>query len=417
MTVSAHRAGRVGAAVGVVLALVLTACAGGDQEAVSASSDDDAPSAGPEAAEENDTATGAADATPEEAAANTAPPADRTITIAGTGDVLPHASVVARAKANAGSGEDYDFTPMFAEIQPFISSADLALCHMETPISPDNSVITQPRVLVFSSPTELAANLASVGYDGCDFASNHTIDQGVGGLKATEDVITDAGLGYAGPTGYQDRTDEQQVFDVKGVAVAHLAYTYTLTNASEPNTDVPPDAPWVSQSLWPLNGSEGIVDDASRARSDGAELVVVSMHWGQEYNRAPTQDQTTIATTLLESGEVDLILGTHVHLPQACEEINDRFVLYGLGNSLSNQSPDVDSRLKTATQEGMIAAVTLTLSGDGKVTSALAVQPTRVNLDGHIIEPVGPDNFPETAARTAETLTSLGNCDPDILEP
>jgi len=402
--------------VAVSLALLLAACGGGDDPADSPEPSDAAASASPDAAVDDETTT--AETTDETAETTEAAP-DRTITIAASGDVLPHASVVANAKANANSNssDDYDFSPMFAEIEPLISSADLALCHMETPISADNTTITQPRVLIFSSPRELAANLATAGYDGCDFASNHTIDQGLSGLKDTEDVITDAGLGYAGPTGYEDRAGEQQIFDVEGIKVAHLAYTYTFPNASEPNTDVPAFAPWMSPTLWPLAGSEGILSDAEQARGDGAELVVVSMHWGQEYNTTPTDAQTEIADELLKSGEVDLILGTHVHVPQACEEINDRFVLYGLGNSLSNQSPDVDSRLRVATQEGMVAEVTLTLRGDGEVTSSLAVQPTRVNLNGHIIEPVGPDNFPETAQRTEETLTSLGTCEPEILEP
>lgn len=417
MTQSPRPGARVATTVAVSLALLLAACSGGDEPAASPDANDSAASPGPEAAADSEATTAATEPTADEAAVTTETPADRTITIAGTGDVLPHALVVANAKANAGSGEDYNFSPMFDEIKPLISSADLALCHMETPISADNTTLTQPRVLVFSSPRELAGNLASAGYDGCDFASNHTIDQGLRGLKDTEDVITEAGLGYAGPTGYEDRADAQQVFDVEGIKVAHLAYTYTFPNASEPNTDVPSFAGWIAPSLWPLAGSQGILDDADRARDDGAELVVVSMHWGQEYNTSPTTDQTEIAEELLESGAVDLILGTHVHVPQACEQINDRFVLYGLGNSLSNQSPDVDSRLRVATQEGMVAAVTVTLAGDGKVTSSLAVQPTRVNLDGHVIEPVGPDHFPETAQRTEETLRSLGNCEPEILEP
>ncbi len=414
MTSSARPRARAATGVAVSLSLMLAACGGGDEPSDSPDGSDSQAPASPESAVDREAT---AEATTDEAAATTETLADRSITIAATGDVLPHASVVANAKANAGSGEDYDFGPMFAEIEPLISSADLALCHMETPISADNTTITQPRVLIFSSPRELAANLASAGYDGCDFASNHTIDQGLSGLTDTEDVLTDAGLGYAGPTGYEDRAGEQQMFDVEGIKVAHLAYTYTFPNASEPNTDVPSFAPWMAPSLWPLAGSEGILSDAEEARGDGAELVVVSMHWGQEYNTAPTDAQTKIADELLESGEVDLILGTHVHVPQACEEINNRFALYGLGNSLSNQSPDVDSRLRVETQEGMVAEVTLTLRGDGEVTSSLAVQPTRVNLNGHVIEPVGPDHFPETARRTQETLTSLGTCDPEILKP
>ncbi|MGB3258135.1 MAG: CapA family protein [Ornithinimicrobium sp.] len=90
---------------------------------------------------------------------------------------------------------------------------------------------------------------------------------------------------------------------------------------------------------------------------------------------------------MLGSGAVDLILGTHVHVPQPCERINGRYVLYGMGNSLSNQSPDSDPRLRPETQDGMVA-------------------------DGHVIEPVGPQHQPESADRPMSTLRSLGSCDP-----
>lgn len=344
------------------------------------------------------------------------PPVERTITIAASGDQLPHAPVLRSAAAHA-TGGGYDFGPMFAQIKPLVSSADLALCHMETPLSADNTNLTQPGAMSFASPRELADGLADAGYDGCDFASNHTMDRGVSGLAETEDVLNGAGLGYAGPSGHEDRAGEAHTYEVGDVAVAHLAYTYTLLNAGDPTTDVPGDAPWLAESLWPVTGSAGIAKDAQQARADGADVVVVSMHWGAEYRTEPTTDQTEMGHELLESSDVDLILGTHVHVPQPCAKINDRFVLHGMGNSLSNQSPDVDSRLRAETQDGMVAQVTLTLAGDGTVTSELAVQPTRVDLIGHVIEPVGPDHHPESAQRTMDTLASLGTCKPSTLTP
>ncbi|MGB5935043.1 MAG: CapA family protein [Ornithinimicrobium sp.] len=400
MSQQTHRGTLVAGSLGLAIGLTMAGCGAEDPESSDGAS--------------SQTQEGQDSATTEETASES--PADRTITIAASGDELPHAPVLESASANA-SGGGYDFGPMFAQIEPLVSSADLALCHMETPLSADNTNLTQPRVLSFASPHELADDLAAAGYDGCDFASNHTMDRGVSGLAETEDVLNDADLGYAGPSGYQDRAGEAYTYDVEGVTVAHLAYTYTLPNASEPTTDVPGDAPWLAESLWPVTGSEGIEGDAQRAREDGADVVVVSMHWGAEYNTEPTTDQTEIAQELLESSAVDLILGTHVHVPQPCAKINDRFVLYGLGNSLSNQSPEVDSRLRTETQEGMGAEVTLTVAGDGAVTSKLAVQPTRVNLNGHVVEPVGPQNYPESAQRTMDTLTSLGTCKPSTLTP
>ncbi len=396
-----------------MLTLVLALSAAGCSSSPDSTADED-PAVSAKAGEDS----GSAPQTVAEAETSTSgPPPDRTITIAASGDELPHSSVLDSAAANAGGNGGYDFGPMFAQIEPLVASADLALCHMETPLSATNTNLTQSRVLSFASPHELAEDMAEAGYDGCDFASNHTMDRGVTGLAETEDVLEESGLGYAGPTGYEDRAGQAHVYEVDDVTVAHLGYTYTLPNSGEPTTTVPDEAPWLAESLWPVTGSQGIVDDAERAREDGADVVVLSMHWGNEYRTEPSTDQTEIAQTLLESGAVDLILGTHVHVPQPCEEINGRYVLYGMGNSLSNQSPDVDSRLRSETQEGMVAEVTLTLDGDGEITSSLAVQPTRVNLDGHVIETTGPQHHPDSAERTMNTLTSLGSCDATTITP
>lgn len=385
----------------------LTGCAGGGEPAEL----DASPSGSGQGSEPGE------DPQPEGAERTTQAPRERSITIVATGDVLPHAPVLQSAAAYATAEGEYDFGPMFAEIEPLVSAADIALCHMETPLSEDNTGLTQPRVLSFATPHEIATALNQAGYDGCDFASNHTMDRGVEGLAETEDVLREAGLGYAGPTGYEDRAGVPQTYTVDGVVVAHLAYTYTLPNAAAPTTDVPDGAEWLGESLWPLAQAEGIIEDATDARDEGADVVVVSMHWGQEYSTAATTEQMELAESLLTSDEVDLILGTHVHVPQPCAKINGRYVLYGLGNSLSNQSPDVDARLRPETQEGMVAQVELTLTPGGEVSSELAVQPTRVNLAGHIIEPAGAQDHPETATRTMRTLAEQASCEPKELTP
>jgi poly-gamma-glutamate synthesis protein (capsule biosynthesis protein) len=263
--------------------------------------------------------------------------------------------------------------------------------------------------LVFNSPREVATGLASAGFDGCDFASNHNWDQGVEGLGETVDVVEGAGLAYAGPHAQEARAGEAAVHEVDGVGVAHLAYSYTMFNTWGPNTEVPPEAPWAARAMWPVVEADGIIADARAAREDGARLVVVSMHWGEEYVATPTAEQRQLARALLQSGTVDLILGTHVHVIQPCETINGRTVFYGLGNFLSNQSPDTTrGALSEATQEGMVVRATFTVGPDGAVTSGVDYQPTRVDLDGHVIELATPDEHPATYERTVETVASLG---------
>ncbi|MFK5646257.1 CapA family protein [Ornithinimicrobium sp. LYQ121] len=343
------------------------------------------------------------------------------VTLAATGDILAHSRLNLTANAYAGSVEGrYDYGPMFADVAPLISQADLALCHLETPLSPDNTNLSVPDTLVFNTPHEMATALADAGVDGCDFASNHTMDMGLGGLEATEQVMRDAGMGYAGPTAHEDRAGLAEVYDVPteggNAQVAHLAYTYTYPNAGMPTTDIPGDAPWLVASSWPNLGSEGIAEQARAAKDDGADFVVVSMHWGNEYQAQPTEDQTQIAQDLLGSGEVDLILGTHVHVIQPCEEVDGKQVVYGLGNFLSNQSPDTNVNLVPATQEGMVASFTLRRDTDGVVTTQMDYQPTRVEIvpgqqpGPHVVRLVSPETDPETWERTTTTVDLLGGC-------
>ena len=134
--------------------------------------------------------------------------------------------------------------------------------------------------------------------------------------------------------------------EANGLRVAHLAYSYAIINQGEPTTQAPPDAPWLHSSLWLARGARGIRADARAARAQGADVVVASLHWGAEYVTAPTGQQRELARALLRSGDVDLILGTHVHVIQPCERIAGRYVFYGLGNSLSNQSPTTSPALR-----------------------------------------------------------------------
>lgn len=342
------------------------------------------------------------------------------ITLAAGGDVLAHTAVNKTAAGNAGGEGRYDYGPMFADVAPVVSAADLSLCHLETPLSPDDSDLSAPGVLSFNSPHELADAVGGAGFDGCDFASNHTMDRGLTGLAATEQVVRDAGLGYAGPTATKTRAGAAEVYRLRReagqVTVAHLAYTYTYPNSGTPTTTIPSEAPWLAKASWPSIGSAGILEQAERAKADGADFVVVSMHWGQEYQARPTAQQRRIARELLRSDAVDLVLGTHAHVIQPCERINDKHVAYGLGNLLSNQSPDTATGLLPATQEGMVATFTLTKDAQGRVTTAMRYQPTRVEIrpgdrpGPHVIRLVSPSSHPETWARTTATVQSLGGC-------
>lgn len=277
--------------------------------------------------------------------------APRSFTVAVTGDLLVHLPVASRARAyGRDAGRGHDFGPMFAEVAPVLQAADLAICHQETPLSRDDSDLSgYPR---FNAPRGLAASAAAAGYDRCSTASNHSIDQGPDGIAATIEALEAAGLSWAGTARTAaEAAPAAQLLDVAGVRVAHLAYTYGLNGLL-----VPEDRPW----LVNLIDADRVLADAAAAVAASAEFVLVSMHWGAEYRAEPTPEQRELATALLASPDVDLVVGHHTHVVGAIERIGTEYVIYGLGNFLSNQTPRC---CPAASQDGLLVVVSVTETG------------------------------------------------------
>lgn len=272
-----------------------------------------------------------------------------------SGDILPHSPLWRQAARNAAAaGSDgYDFSPMLAELRAVHDGVDLAVCHLETPIAPAGEAYsTMPR---YGVPAEIAAAIAAAGFDRCSTASNHTADRGVAGIDRTVEVLTAAGIGQAGMA---RRPGEiaPTVFDVAGVAVTHLSYTWSYNGLSLPEGE-----PWRSALIDP----DRILTDARRARELGAEVVVVSLHWGAEGVHAPTPYQRDVAELITAPGTIDLVVGHHAHVLQPIEQVNGTWVLFGLGNVLSNL-PTSD-RWPAASQDAAIVTVTVDVASDGDV--------------------------------------------------
>ncbi len=273
----------------------------------------------------------------------TTPPPPKPITVAFTGDILLHAPVFDQAAVNGrADGLPFDFRPMFAQVKPQLSAADLAICHQETVLSAnDVGLIGYP---VFNSPHEIAPAIAWAGYDGCSTASNHSFDQGAGGVASTIAALDAAHVEHAG-TATSAAGDLPEVHVVRGVKIALLDYTYGLNGFVLP----------AGQSyLVNLINVPTILADAHKARLAGAQIVIVQMHWGNEYVATPSPEQRTEATEILASPDVDAIVGGHVHVIQPVEKIGTKYVVYGTGNFLSNQSGEC---CPTSSQDGVIVTL------------------------------------------------------------
>lgn len=256
----------------------------------------------------------------------------RGFTLVASGDVLPHDSIIERARYDAG-GAGYDFRPMLSGVRSVVDSADVALCHMETVYGTGGDYTGYP---LFKSPPEVAHGLAATGYDGCSTASDHSLDDGADGIRRTLDALDRAGVRHAGSARTEREARTATVLRAGPARVAHLAYTHDTNGLP-----LPPDEPWAVN----LVDEARIVADARTAREAGADVVVVSLHWGTEWQEAPDERQIALTRSLTASAtggrpDIDLILGTHAHVPQAYEKVNGTWVIYGMGDQIAGEMTD-----------------------------------------------------------------------------
>ncbi len=295
-----------------------------------------------------------------------------------SGDTLIHRPIVRQAATYAG-GNGYDFAPMFARIAPLVSSVDLGVCHMETPVAPPGEELSGHPI--YGVPVQVLAGVASAGYDRCSSASNHTLDRGLKGIDATVNGLEAAGLGNSGMA-RTPAESEPQVFVVRGVRMSHLAYTWGFNGIP-----MPAGNEWRAK----LIDQSRIVADARVARSRGAEFVFVSIHWGEEKNWRVTKAQRQVAEFVTASGQVDLIVGHHVHVLQPIEQINGRWVVFGLSNIISNL-PGGDLAWPASSQDGAVVTIDVARSADGGwVVDKPVVHPTWVDPAGYLIRLVADD--------------------------
>ncbi|MFI8521170.1 CapA family protein [Streptomyces sp. NPDC085481] len=288
---------------------------------------------------------------PQRPAAPGAASAPAPFTLVASGDVLPHDSIISRAAVDAG-GSGYDFRPMLSGVKPVVSAADLAICHMETVYGADGGPYTG--YPAFKSPPEIAAALKETGYDSCSTASNHTLDDGAAGLRRTLDTLDKAGVRHAGSARTAEEAARPTLLKAGRATVAQLAYTYD-TNGFP----LPEGQPWAVN----LIDEQRIVADARAARKAGADVVVVSIHWGTEWQSDPDDRQLTLGRALTASRtgsrpDIDLVLGTHAHVPQAYEKVNGTWIVYGMGDQIAGDMINYEGSRDGRGNQGTLARFT-----------------------------------------------------------
>ncbi|MFJ9711396.1 CapA family protein [Streptomyces sp. NPDC101234] len=288
----------------------------------------------------------------QEGAAPPVPPAPAAaapggFTLVASGDLLPQRSAVDHANLDAG-GNGYDFRPMLAGVAPVVSRADLALCHLATVFGADGSGLT--------TPPQLVTGLAGVGYDGCSTASDRALDGGAAGIANTLAAMDQVGLRHTGTARTQAEAGSLTLLNAGRARVADLSYTYDVNGNL-----LPPGQPWAVNLL----DENRILADAHAARQAGADVVVVSVHWGTDGQNAPDQQQLDLAKRLTAARtggrpDIDLVLGTHAHIPQAYEKVNGTWVVYGLGDQIAGEMKDSKGRQDPRGNESTLARFTFT---------------------------------------------------------
>jgi poly-gamma-glutamate synthesis protein (capsule biosynthesis protein) len=288
---------------------------------------------------------------------------------------MVHASIARVADGHAPGWGTYDFTPLLAPIEPWISDADLSICQMEMTLSEQDSGFSYyPRFVV---PGELAEAVAAAGFDACSTASNHSLDGGTAGVARTIELLRAAGVEPTGTAAVpEDRLPD--LFEVNGVTVGFLAYTYGTNQGSVPE-------PWMVNVI----DADAILADASWAREHGAEFVILGLHWGVEYRSDPTPAQTALADRLLASPDIDVILGHHVHVVQPIDRLHGKYVVYGMSNLLSNIRTSAEKG-RYGTEDGIVVHLRVVEGPDGHFdVSELRFTPVWVHPDTKQVLPVG----------------------------
>lgn len=319
--------------------------------------------------------------------------------VAVNGDLLIHSPIYNRAKA-LGGGRRYEFRPMLRFVKPIVRAADLALCHVETPMGPG----PPHGYPLFNTPRGLAPAIKATGWDACSTASNHSLDGGQRAIASTGRSLTGAGVKHTGTFTSKAARGRTLLLTVKGVKAAFLSYTEMTNGIALP-------------FAWSVNiaSAPRILADARAARKRGARVVIVNLHWGNEYQVIPSAFQKRLASALTASRSVTAVVGQHAHVVQPIRSVNGKLVVFGEGNLLSNQSSPA------ASQDGLIALLDIEVRKTARVKGIRYV-PVWVRRSDYTVLPVGvalrrrladPATLRASYRRTVAAAGRRANVQPD----
>ena len=245
------------------------------------------------------------------------------MSLVAVGDCLIHGAVYIDARVGNNS---YDFSGMIENIKPLISDYDLKYYNQETIIGGKALGVSHyPR---FNSPEEIGDNMVDLGFNLVSLANNHSLDKDEKGILNSNEYWKSKNVITAGTYSSWEERNDIKVYEQNGIKYAFLAYTTTTNGLSMPKG---------KEYLLNVYSEKQAKEDIDKIK-DKVDVIIVSMHWGEEYVFDPTEGEKEIANYLSSLG-VNLIIGSHPHVVQPIGYVNDTLVIYSLGNFLSGQRP------------------------------------------------------------------------------
>ena len=236
------------------------------------------------------------------------------------GDALIHESVYNDANNNG----NYDFKPMLEEIKPIVSKYDLAYYNQETILGgKEIGLSTYP---CFNTPYEEGDAFLDAGFNLVSLANNHTLDRGERAILNSCEYWKNKRAYVAGSYCSSSERNYTKIYEKNYISYAMLSYTTVDNGLVRPNG---------KEYYLNLYDPDQVKKDVEQYR-DKVDVLMVAMHWGEEYTHSPVYEEREIAQYLSDLG-VDIVIGAHPHVVQPIEYINDTLVIYSLGNFISAQ--------------------------------------------------------------------------------
>ena len=265
-------------------------------------------------------------------------PKEQVATIVSFGDTLVHSQIY---KSSYVEKRDiYDFSPIFEDIRKYMRTSTITIGNSESPFAgKEKGYSGYP---CFNAPEYLAINLKEAGVGILTTANNHCLDKGYAGLCSTLDYLDNAGIKHVGTARSKEEQDTILFENLNGIKTAFLSFTYGTNGIP-----VPKDKEYCVN----LIDEEIILNQLNKAKKEGAEAIVVSMHWGIEYQTVENSEQDRLAEILI-ANDVDVILGCHPHVLQPMKmlkvktedgEEKEGLVIFSQGNFFSAQT-DINTR-------------------------------------------------------------------------